>query len=303
MQMQVEFTDLRIFVAVADTGSITAGADRVALSLAATSARIRALELQVGAALFERGRRGVTLTAAGQVLLRHARVLARQEQAMRSELGDYGLGGQVTLRLAANTAALSEWLPECVADFLLAHPRVDLTLAEWGSEEAADAVRDERADLAVVAGHADFTGLQRRPFRQDRLVVAVAAGHRLAGADSLRLADIAPMQLLALSADNALQRHLRTHLARAGVQLRIRARVPGIETLCRMLARGVGVAIVPHAALACSSVRQQLAAVPLEETWARRELSIIWRDAPSATLQALLEWLQASAVNAGIHPA
>ncbi|CCG35548.1 bacterial regulatory helix-turn-helix, LysR family protein [Xanthomonas citri pv. mangiferaeindicae LMG 941] len=128
--MQVEFTDLRIFVAVADTGSITAGADRVALSLAATSARIRALELQIGAALFERGRRGVTLTAAGQVLLRHARALARQEQAMRSELGDYGLGGQVTLRLAANTAALSEWLPECVADFLLAHPRVDLTLAE-----------------------------------------------------------------------------------------------------------------------------------------------------------------------------
>ncbi|WP_193387838.1 LysR family transcriptional regulator, partial [Xanthomonas phaseoli] len=50
MQMQVEFVDLRIFVAVADTGSITAGADRVALSLAATSARIRALELQVGAA-------------------------------------------------------------------------------------------------------------------------------------------------------------------------------------------------------------------------------------------------------------
>ncbi len=55
--MQVEFIDLRIFVAVADTGSITAGADRVALSLAATSARVRALELQVGAALFERGRR------------------------------------------------------------------------------------------------------------------------------------------------------------------------------------------------------------------------------------------------------
>ncbi|WP_044100356.1 LysR substrate-binding domain-containing protein, partial [Xanthomonas citri] len=113
----------------------------------------------------------------------------------------------------------------------------------------------------------------------------------------------APMQLLALSADNALQRHLRTHLARAGVQLRIRARVPGLETLCRMLARGVGVAIVPHAALACSSVRQQLAAVPLEEPWARRELSIIWRDAPSVTLQALLEWLQASATHAGIHPA
>ncbi|MCC8443528.1 LysR family transcriptional regulator [Xanthomonas cannabis] len=300
--MQVEFVDLRIFVAVAETGSITAGADRVALSLAAASARIRALELQVGAALFERGRRGVTLTAAGQVLLRHARTLARQAQAMRTELGDYGAGGQVSLRLAANTAALSEWLPECVADFLLAHPRVDLTLAEWGSEEAADAVRDERADLAVVAGHADFTGLQRRPLRHDRLIVAVAAGHPLAGATALRLADLTDMQLLALSVDNALQRHLRTHLARAGVHLRIRARVPGIDTLCRMLARGIGVAIVPRAALACSSVSQQLVAVPLDEPWARRELSIVWHDTSSAILQALLEWLQASAAQAGIQP-
>ncbi|WP_372372307.1 LysR substrate-binding domain-containing protein [Xanthomonas sp. NCPPB 1638] len=299
--MQVEFVDLRIFVAVAEAGSITAGADRVALSLAAASARIRALELQLGAAVFERGRRWVTLTAAGQVLLRHARVLARQEQAMRSELGDYGPGGQVTLRLAANTAALSEWLPECVADFLLAHPRVDLILAECGSEEAADAVRDERADLAVVAGHADFTGLQRRPFREDRLVVAMAASHPLAGTRVLRLADIADMQLLALSADNALQRHLRTHLARAGVQLRIRARVPGIDTLCRMLARGVGVAIVPHAALACSRAGQQLVAVTLDEAWAQRALSIVWRDTPSAILQTLLDWLQANnATRAGL---
>lgn len=169
---------------------------------------------------------------------------------MRTELGDYGAGGQVTLRLAANTAALSEWLPECVADFLLAHPRVDLTLAEWGSEEAADAVREERADLAVVAGHADFTGLQRRPFRHDQLVVAVAARHPLAGADTLRLADIQDMQLLALSADNALQRHLRTHLARAGVHLRIRARagdrnaVPHVGARRRRgdrAARGAGV--------------------------------------------------------------
>ncbi|WP_434987552.1 LysR substrate-binding domain-containing protein [Xanthomonas melonis] len=299
MNMQVELVDLRIFVAVAEAGSITAGADRAALSLAAVSARIRALELQVGAALFERGRRGVTLTAAGQVLLRHARVLARQEQAMRSELGDYGPGGQVTLRLAANTAALSEGLPECLADFLIAHPRVDLTLAEQGSEEAADAVRDERADLAIVAGHADFTGLQRRPFRADRLVVAVSAGHRLAAAGSVRLADIADLQLLALSADNALQRHLRTHLARAGVQLRVRARVPGIETLCRMLARGVGVAIVPQVALLRSSVGQALVAIPLDEAWASRTLSVVWREG-SPTLQALLDWLQASAVGADL---
>jgi len=165
--MHLDFTDLRLFAAVADAGSITAGAERAALSLAAASARIRALEQQAGATLLQRGRRGVTLTAAGAALLRHARQLLRQAEAMRAELGDHAGANQATVRLLANTAALYEWLPELLAEFLVAHPRIDLALRERGSTAAADAVREDRADLAVVADHADLAGLQARAFRQE----------------------------------------------------------------------------------------------------------------------------------------
>ncbi|MBB4605587.1 LysR family transcriptional regulator [Xanthomonas arboricola] len=292
--MHLEFVDLRLFIAVVETGSITAGAQRAALSLAAASARIRALELQVGAVLLERGRRGVSLTPAGGVLLRHARQLQRQAEALQLELGGYGGGGQVTLRLAANTAALSAWLPERLADFLIAHPQLDLALTEQGSDEAADAVREERADIAVVAGHADLSGLQVLPFREDRLVLVMAAAHPLAGAATLQLSELAGMDTLGLAGDSALQRHLRVHMNRAGVQVRMRAKVQGIDVLCRMLAQGMGVAILPHAAVQRSCVRDQLATVPLDAAWAPRQLSIVLRcePAPSTMLQALVDWLQ-----------
>ncbi|MBB4131251.1 LysR substrate-binding domain-containing protein [Xanthomonas sp. 3075] len=292
--MHLEFVDLRLFVAVVEAGSITAGAERAALSLAAASARIRALELQVGAALLERGRRSVSLTPAGGVLLRHARHLQRQTEALQLELSAYGGGGQVTLRLAANTAALSAWLPERLADFLIAHPQLDLALTEQGSDEAADAVREERADLAVVAGHADVSGLQVLPFREDHLVLVVAAGHPLAGASTLRVSELAGMDMLGLAGDSALQRHLRVQMNRAGVQLRMRAKVQGIDALCRMLARGMGMAILPHAAVQRACVRDQLVTVPLEEAWAPRQLSIVLRHEPASStlLKALVDWLQ-----------
>ncbi|MBN6111047.1 LysR substrate-binding domain-containing protein [Xanthomonas bonasiae] len=295
--MHLDFIDLRLFVAVAEAGSITAGADRAALSLAAASARIRALEQQAGAALFARGRRGVSLTAAGAALLRHARQLLRQAEAMRAELGEHAGANQATVRLLANTAALYEWLPELLAEFLVAHPRIDLALREQGSSAAADAVREERADLAVIADHADLAGLHAQAFRQDRLVLVAAATHPLARAPQLRLAQLWQAEFLGLADDSALQRHLRTQAARAGGQLRIRAHVHGIEPLCRMLARGAGVAILPQAALARVSVREHLVAVPLQEPWAARQLSIVWRPAPAPApaVRQVLDWLCAHA--------
>ncbi|WP_238691638.1 LysR substrate-binding domain-containing protein [Xanthomonas arboricola] len=210
------------------------------------------------------------------------------------ELGGYGGGGQVTLRLAANTAALSAWLPERLAEFLIAHPQLDLALTEQGSDEAADAVREERADIAVVAGHADVSGLQVLPFREDRLVLVMAATHPLAGASTLRLSELAGMDMLGLAGDSALQRHLRVQMNRAGAQVRMRAKVQGIDALCRMLAQGMGMAILPNAAVQRSCVRDQLGTVPLDEAWAPRQLSIVLphASASSTILQALVDCLQ-----------
>jgi len=294
--MHFDLTDLRLFVAVADAGSITAGAAASALSLAAASARLRQLEDQAGVALLERGRRGVQLTPAGRALLRHARRIDGDVARLRGELAEFAGGQRATIRLLANTAALSEWLPERIAGFLVAHPALDLSLVERGSIEAADAVREAAAELAVIADHASRQGLQGEMLDEDPLVVACPRGHRWARRQALRMVDLPGEPMLGLSGDSALQRHLLARAIEAGGRLHWRAHIPGLEPLCRMVARGAGVAVVPASAVRRSSVAGELSAITLDEAWAHRTLWLVARDfdaLPRPTRQ-LADWLRAT---------
>jgi DNA-binding transcriptional LysR family regulator len=155
--MHLDLTDLRLFLLVAEAGSITGGAARAGLALAPASASVRGMEEQVGVPLLERGRRGVRPTPAGHALLHHARLVTRQMEWMRGDLGEYAHGLKGHVRLLANTAAAVEFLPPLLADFLVAHPNVDVDLDERPSIAVTQAVAEGLADLGVAADHADVT--------------------------------------------------------------------------------------------------------------------------------------------------
>ena len=109
--MRFDLTDLRLFLHVVEAGSITHGAERMNLAIAAASTRIRNMEATLGTPLLHRERQGVRPTEAGRTLLHHARMLLQQADRMRGDLAEYadGLRGQV--RLMSNTNALTEFLP------------------------------------------------------------------------------------------------------------------------------------------------------------------------------------------------
>ncbi len=116
--MHFDLSDIRAFIHVAESSSITQGARRANLSTAATSARIKGLEGELGAKLFYRDSRGATLTPAGEKLLKHARVIMRQVDHVKSEFAEYGSGLFGHIRIFANTTAVTEYLPEILARFL-----------------------------------------------------------------------------------------------------------------------------------------------------------------------------------------
>ena len=109
--MRFDLADLSLFRHVVEAGSITGGAERAHLALAAASTRIRNMEDTLGAALLVRGRQGVTLTQAGRTLLQHARAILRQAERLREDLGAYACGLAGHIRVLSNTNALTEFLP------------------------------------------------------------------------------------------------------------------------------------------------------------------------------------------------
>ena len=145
--MRFDLTDLRLFCDVVDAGSITAGADKSGLALAAASTRIRKMEAALGAALLSRSRQGVTPTPAGRMLLKHARAILTQQARMREDLSAYagGLSGEV--KVLANTNALTEFLPEALSSFLADHPHVS-EIRQTGMILAIEMVQDKASKTA-----------------------------------------------------------------------------------------------------------------------------------------------------------
>src|SRR2546427_8397913 len=178
--MHFDLADLSLFRHVVEAGSITHGAERAHLALAAASTRIRNMEEALGATLLVRGRQGVTPTPAGRTLLQHARTILRQAERLREDLGAYagGLAGQI--RVLSNTNALTEFLPEALSSFLAAHPHVSVDIQERLSDEIVGMIAEGVADLGVVAGTVDMSALETFPFRRDRFVLVVARDHALA---------------------------------------------------------------------------------------------------------------------------
>src|ERR1700748_251860 len=144
--MRFDLVDLLLFIAVADSRSITRGADRAHLALASASARIKGLEQAFGVALFKRGRRGVELTSAGESLLDHARIIMRELAAMRGALGAYATGARASVHMLANTSGLSEHLPKALAAFLREYPDIDVDVEERESTDIATAIASGAAD-------------------------------------------------------------------------------------------------------------------------------------------------------------
>jgi DNA-binding transcriptional LysR family regulator len=288
-----DLTDLRLFLHVVEAGSITAGAARAGLALASASTRIRGMEEQAGVPLLERGRRGVEPTPAGRTLLRHARLVTGQMERMCGEMIEYARGLRGRVRLLANTAAAAEFLPELLADFLRANPNVDLDLGERPSPEVARAVAEEEAEVGIAAGHADFSGLEALPFRIDRLVLITPPDHPLAGRGRVTLAEALGFEFVGLSDESALGGHLAGHAARAGGRMRTRVRVRGLDTACRMVALGAGIAVVPEAAARRWDTQDTLAKLHMEDPWAERQLMVIVRrlDALSPHSRKLADYL------------
>lgn len=286
--MRFDLVDLQLFIAIADARSITAGAGRAHLALASASARIKGLELALGTSLLKRGRRGVELTAAGESLLDHARIIIHNVDAMRGDLAAYASGAKASVHLLANTSGLSEHLPMALAAFLREHPDINVDVEERESTDIAAAIATGAADLGFAAEHALPDNVERFLFSEDRLTLVAARRGALAGRRQIDFAELANHDFVGLTSTTALQIHIAKHAARLGMRLRFRARLRDFDAICRMVAAEVGIAVVPEAAARRCARAMPIAMIKIRDPWANRRLSICARNFRSLSRPARL---------------
>lgn len=268
--MRFDLTDLRLFIAVVEAGSISKGAKAAHMALASASARVSGMEAVLGTTLLERGRRGVLPTPAGRALLVHARIVTAQIERMRGDLGAFASGLKGHVRLLSNTAALVELLPAAVRVFLTAHPDVDVDIEERTSADIVGAVAEGRAEFGLIADSAESADLETVTVAEDRLVVLLPSQHPLADRPSTRFSELLDQPFVGLSA-GALHSHLADQAAKLGRRIGYRVRLRSFESVARLVEAGIGIGILPLAA--AERVRSDgLTIVPLADRWARRHL-------------------------------
>ena len=277
---RIDLVSLSLFNLVTRTGSISRGADLAALAVGAASKRITDLEATFGVALFERHSRGVKLTPAGEALHAHVRRILDDIDLMNADLSDHAKGLIGVVRLWANTSAITQFLPSDLASFTTNQPAIRIEMNEAESHEVVLALLDGRADIGIFADRTPAFGLLTTPYRTDRLVLVVRPDHALARLKRKRVAfsQAVDYDFVSLTQATSLAQRLAHESREIGKPLRIRIHVRSFDAMCQMVAAGLGIAILPDAAVQPMVKALGLRKIELTDAWVHRQLLLGTRD-------------------------
>jgi molybdate transport repressor ModE-like protein len=280
----IEARHLRVLRAVAATGSFSAAARELGCTQPAVSQQMKALESSAGTPLLIRTGREMRLTQAGEALVRHASgILAGLTAAEEEVAAIAGLrAGRV--RLVSFPSGSSTLVPTALAALRAAHPGTRVSLVDAEPPRSVEMLRDGDCDVALAfrygaevgaAGAAGASGaesewadLEVRPLLTDRLVGLVPEGHRLAGAASVAIADLAEESWIA--GCPRCRRQLVDACEEAGFTPRIDFATDDYPAVIGLVGAGLGVAVLPE--LALESVRPKGARLVTVEPAVDREI-------------------------------
>lgn len=297
---QFEFSTLHVFVAIAETGSLSGAARRVNLAVSAVSKRLLDLENYSGTTLFDRHGRGVSLTPAGRSLLVHARDLLLRVDMLRADLSEFAKGSRGVVRLAANESVITQFLPDDLPAFLRQHPGIAVTVTELQSEGVVAAVLEGRCDLGIfVDGAVGQLGLATFPYRGDELCVVLPHRHPLARRRSARFEELLEHDFVAQERSSSISQLL---VAKGVSRLRFRVQVRSFHSVCRMVEANLGLAILPRNVAALHARSMELTVIGLREAWASRQHLIGVRavDALAHPARVLLQDLRAGGASTSV---
>jgi len=244
----MELRQLRHFVAVAEEGSFTVAAQRMNIVQSALSTSVRSLEDELDAKLFARTTRHVRLTAAGRAFLGKAREALDAIRQGREMVADIAAlrRGKLSIGTVQSLPAFVD-LPALLARFHGQYPDIEVHLCQGSASHLMDKVRAGKLDFAILPIGEPPAQLATTQIACESLVLACARGHRLAGMAEVSLATLAGEPFVDFEPAHGTRRLADRGFGEAGVERRIAFEVSDLDTLLALVARGLGVALVPQA--------------------------------------------------------
>lgn len=283
----MELRQLEYFVAVAEERNFTRAAERVNISQSGVSAQIRQLERELGADLFDRSARAVTLTVAGKAALEHARAALAAAGALGQAVGEVTglIRGSLTVGMV-NGCTITP-LFDALAAFHRAHPGVELSLLEHDSDRLVEGVRDGTVDLALV-GTANATpeGLEALTIVSERLVALVPPGDPLAARRRVTLRDLCERPIVCMPQGTGLRTVLDEACAARGLRPSIALQAGAADAIADLAVRGLGVAVLSESM--AERYRDRLTALLIDDVRAPGLLALVWRNAGGPAVRELV---------------
>jgi DNA-binding transcriptional LysR family regulator len=266
---------LAVFHAVAQTGSMTLGAERLDISQPAVSKQVQDLERALGTHLFDRIGRRVRLSGAGEVLADYARRLFALAHEAEEAMADVRVAGRGRLALGASTTIGTYLLPGVLAEFWRRHPRVELLVRIENTEQVHRRLLEHELDLGLTEGLVEEEGLEAEVFHQDELVLIAAPGHRLAGQPRVALSAVREEPFIWREPGSGTRAVEERALARLQVPVQAAMALGSTEAIKRVVAEGVGLAVVSKLAVCAECAAGTLTVLPVAGLRIARPLHLV----------------------------
>lgn len=242
----MEIRQLRAFVAIAESGTFTAGAVRVHVTQAAVSMQIRQLEGEVGAKLFIRAPRNVILTEAGEKLLERARHMLLDHDAALEEIAELAGAKRGRLRIGSASAGVTaDILPRLLKEVRKRYPNADISVTSGTSESLVQQILAAEVDIAFVSLPVEARGIHTEQLNEDQLVAIASPKHAHAKQRTVSAYALAGESLILGERGGNTRRLLDEFFAQAGVKPNVAMELSRQAAIKRMVEEDMGVGVVP----------------------------------------------------------
>jgi DNA-binding transcriptional LysR family regulator len=283
-----DLVTLRLFLTVHELGNVTRAGQRHNIAASSVTKRLQDLEAHYKVRLFDRLARGVVPTSAGDELARHVQGLFAQIEDIQGTMGEFVEGIRGNVRVHSSASIIMDYLADDIAKFVGRNPLVRIELQEATSWLVVRNVFEGRADIGLVASSVEIpSDLTVHPYRTDQLVAVVSPTHPLAASTAIDFEWLLDYEHVGIGVTAAVSMQLADEAARLNRAIRHSYRVETVDVARRMVAAGLGVAVLPDGMVIPYQEAVGIRAIPLRDAWARRAKRICVRSS-SLTASARL---------------